>query len=102
VTTSAVAAELDRLAELGSKIGRLPPPNRRDPEAWHVGRDEVSREIARSVGRLRKELGIYVVEVDRAPEHRTLRHAVSAIAAGGRKIPVVLKRSRSVVTAVAG
>jgi len=103
VTTSAVAAELDRLAELGSQIGRLPPPNRRDPEAWHVGRDFVSREIARSIGRLRQELGIHVPLPNRAPEHQLLRaRGTSAVAAGGRQIPVVVKRSRAIVTAVAG
>jgi hypothetical protein len=98
--TTAIEAELDELAQLATTLNRLPPPSRRDPEAWHIGRDLVARSIARSVGRLRRELGIRVAPPERAPEHQTLRRGVSGIVAGGRKIPVVQRRRFTIVAAV--
>lgn len=53
-----VADELKRLMELATTLNRLPGVSRRDPEAWHIARDSIARELARGVGRIRKALGI--------------------------------------------
>jgi hypothetical protein len=55
---SAIADELDALARLATRINLLPGPNSHAPGNWYEERDEIARALARSVGRLRKELGI--------------------------------------------
>ena len=82
-----IQTELAELAELATALSRLPPPSRRNPEAWHIGRDAIAREIARSVGRLRQELGI---RADDGPALRAEQRDCGAthVTAGGRAIPV--------------
>ncbi len=36
-----------RLRDLADRIRRLPPPNHRDPEAFHVARSELAAELRR-------------------------------------------------------
>jgi hypothetical protein len=55
---SAIADELVVLAQLATRINRLPGPNSHTPGNWYHERDEIARALARSVGRLRKELGM--------------------------------------------
>ena len=36
-----------RLADLADRVRRLPPPSRRDPEAFHVARSDLAAELRR-------------------------------------------------------
>lgn len=83
---NAIAAELDVLTELATKLNRLPGVSRRNPEAWHLARDEIARSIARAVGRLRKELGIRETATSFAAKVRD--EGLSVVRLGGRAIPV--------------
>jgi hypothetical protein len=85
---SDVAAELSALLDLATALNRLPWVDRRDPEeAWHVARDHVARGIARSVGRIRKELGI-TEEKPTSFCSKQIDAGDAHVRAGGRVIPV--------------
>ena len=55
---SAIADELDLLSLLATRVNRLPGPSSHAPGNWYHERDEIGRAMARSVGRLRRALGI--------------------------------------------
>lgn len=53
VTTSEAIAELRKLAD---RARRLPPPNHRNPHAFHEARDELGHAIDRVVDQLASHL----------------------------------------------
>ena len=74
---------------LATELNGLPLPTRLSPEAWFVGRDYVARELARSVGRLRKVLGIAEQGGGcLAFTSRQVDAGFAAIRHNGRSIPV--------------
>ena len=81
-----VAAELERICEFATTLNRLPGVSRHNPDAWFMAREEVARGIARSVGRIRKELG--VAEPPRVFSSRQVDAGHTAIRHNGRSIPV--------------
>jgi hypothetical protein len=44
--TSVAARLSERLTELASQIRRLEPPNRHDPERWHIAKSDLAWQVA--------------------------------------------------------
>ncbi len=90
---SAIADELDALALLATRVNRLPGPNSHTPGNWYHERDEIARAMARSVGRLRKELGIRGPAVTSfSPPPPRLESQPGFIRdEKGRRVPVVMR-----------
>lgn len=83
---SEIAAALDGLMAIATKLNYTPGPHRRiTAETWLAERGDMAREIARTVGRLRKELGIAAPTSFAALQADT---GLSHVRQRGRAIPV--------------
>lgn len=90
-----IADELEALARLATRINLLPGPNRHVPGNWYEERDDIARAMARSVGRLRKELGIAApVRAFTAPITDSGVRTVRQARVGRRDIPVERRPAR--------
>lgn len=89
-----VAAELRELCELATALNRLPGVSRTNPESWHIARDHIARNIARGVGRIRKELGIAEERPATSFCVRQVDTGYAAIRHNGRAIPIERRTAR--------
>jgi hypothetical protein len=86
---NAIRTELRALMAFAGRLNHTSGPSRRiTAETWLAARDEIARGIARSVGRLSKELGVVGDDRERAFRARQADTGVTVIRGGGRSIPV--------------
>lgn len=78
-----------RLAEIAEAVRRLPPPDRRDPEAFHLARSELAAELRRLAA------DAAVTLADRAPFYNATREIDAAIRDGS---PVALRAAERFLT----
>ena len=79
----------NRLLALADLARRLPPPDRRDPEAFHLARSELAAELRRLAA------DAAVTLADRAPFYNATREIDAAIRDGS---PVVLRAAERFLT----
>lgn len=83
-----VAGELSHILELATALNNTPGVDRRGGHgAWYEARDHIARSLARSVGTIRKSLGI-TAEPQRSFCSRHVDLGLDAVRQGGRIVPI--------------
>lgn len=90
---STIAADLAQLLELATRVSHLPRLELLNSENWQAERNGIAREIARAVGRLRKELGI-AAPAATSFAAATKDTGIAGICRGGRVIRVERRKPR--------